>query len=54
MTDQAVPIAEIECMIAGLGQEVSGRAMMAILSELDEEMRRCVPASWRNVGREAR
>jgi len=49
-----LPIGEIEHKIASLGQEVSGRIMMVILSELDEEIRRCVPASWRNVGREPR
>ena len=46
-------VEKIELMIASLGQEVSGKTMMAILSELDEEIRSGVPESWSNVGREA-
>lgn len=49
-----LPIQEMEQMISSLGQEVSGRVMMVILDELDEEIRSHVPGSWRNIGRERR
>ena len=49
-----LPIQELEERITSLGQEVSVKAMTAIVSELDEEIRRHIPGSWRNVGREAR
>lgn len=49
-----LPIAEIEHKISSLGQEVSGKVMVVILSELDDEIRHHIPRSWTNVGREAR
>ena len=47
-------IEEIEHKISSLGQEVSGKAMLVILSELDDEIRDHVPRSWTNIGREPR
>jgi hypothetical protein len=47
-------VQEIELKIAKLGQEVSGKAMKAILSELDEVISREVSENWNNVGREPR
>lgn len=52
--EKEIEIQKIEEAIDSLGQEVSGRAMLSIIENLEDEIQKQVPDSWQNVGREVR
>ncbi|MCJ7723591.1 MAG: ISLre2 family transposase [Anaerolineales bacterium] len=52
--EKEIEIKDIENLIDSLGQEVSGKTLMTIINNLEDEIQQSVPRSWRNVGREPR